>query len=71
MPRDLETIYDDMDLEMKVKVMELFIDDLRESGRKTNIDMEKLDQAMQRLKEYFDTRYGRFAVLIWKTPCSI
>ncbi|KAH9592585.1 hypothetical protein MS3_00004460 [Schistosoma haematobium] len=99
MPRDLETIYDDMDLEMKVKVMELFIDDLRESGRKTNIDMEKLDQAMQRLKEYFDTRYGkswhiitsvnqhlgrfsyepntlfhfclgRFAVLIWKTPCS-
>ncbi|CAH8671789.1 unnamed protein product [Schistosoma margrebowiei] len=100
MPRDLETIYDDMDLEMKVKVMELFIDDLRESGRKTNIDMEKLDQAMQRLKEYLDTRYGkswhiitsvnqhlgrfsyepntlfhfclgRFAVLIWKTPCSI
>ncbi|CAH8649255.1 unnamed protein product [Heterobilharzia americana] len=98
-PRDLEFIYDDMDLEMKLKIMELFIDDLRESGRKTNVDMELLDKAMQRLKEYFDTRYGkswhivvsinqhlarfsyepgtlfhfclgRFAVLIWKTPCS-
>ncbi|CAH8682493.1 unnamed protein product [Schistosoma rodhaini] len=58
-PRDLEIIYDDMELEMKVKVMELFINDLRESGRKTNIDMEKLDQSMQRLKEYLDTRYGK------------
>ncbi|CAL8077401.1 unnamed protein product [Calicophoron daubneyi] len=98
LPPDLEIVHDDMDLEIKVKVLECFVDDLRESGRRPNINVEKLDTAIRRLKEYLERRHGktwhiivsvnqhlawfsycpgymfhfclgRFAVLIWKTPC--
>ncbi|CAH8590949.1 unnamed protein product [Dicrocoelium dendriticum] len=56
---DLEIVHDDMDMEIKAKILQMFVDDLRESGRLPNVDAQKLDKSIQRLRQYLEEKYGR------------
>ncbi|KAA3677427.1 uncharacterized protein DEA37_0006581 [Paragonimus westermani] len=58
-PADLEIVHDDMDLEIKVKILQMFVDDLREAGKKPNVDAQRLDESIQKLRHYLETRHGR------------
>lgn len=59
MPSDLEIIYDDIKSEIKLRIVQTFLNELRESGVKPNIDMDRLDAAMQKLKTYLETVHGK------------
>ena len=98
LPPDLEIVNDDIDQEIKLKILQMFLDDLRRAGSQPNVDAQLLDESAQKLRQYLEGRYGRtwhivvsinqqlawfsycpgcmfhfclgrFAVLIWKTPC--
>ncbi|KER20765.1 hypothetical protein T265_10763 [Opisthorchis viverrini] len=58
-PSDLEIVHDDIDQEIKVKILQMFLDDLREAGRATNVDAQLLDESAQKLRQYLEQRYGR------------
>ncbi|KAA0194308.1 Tegument antigen [Fasciolopsis buskii] len=66
-PPDLEMVHDDMDIEIKLRIYRDLLNDLRQAGQQTNINVTHLDTAVKRLKKYLESVHGR----AWQIIISI